>query len=64
MEQVTKMLEYIRANPAWSVGVAIAAAVFYYLLNRKSRLVREAEKRIEALRQERPDPYRNFRPPH
>lgn len=46
-----------------SVGVAVAVAVIYYLLNRKSRMVRDAERRIEELHSERSDQYRKLRPP-
>ena len=64
MDQVTQAIEYIRANPTQSLGVAVAVVVIYYLLNRKSRLVRDAERRIEELRQERSDQYKKLRPPH
>ena len=63
MDELTHALEYIRANPTRSLGVAVAVVVIYALLNRKSRLVRDAEKRIEQLRQERADHYKKLRPP-
>jgi hypothetical protein len=63
VNHVTQVIEYIRANPTSSLGVAIAVVVVYYLLNRKSRLVRDAEKRIEELHHERADQYKQLRPP-
>lgn len=46
-----------------SFGVAVVVVGIYYLLNRKSRLVRDAERRIEELRRERTDQYNKLRPP-
>jgi hypothetical protein len=43
--------------------VAVVVVGIYYLLNRKSRLVRDAERRIEDLRRERADQYNKLRPP-
>ncbi len=63
MEQLTQALEYIRVNPMRSLGAAVAIVVIYFFLNRKSRLVRDAEKRLEELRHERSDQYKKLRPP-
>jgi hypothetical protein len=63
VDHVTQVIEYMRANPVPSLGVAIAVVAVYYLLNRKSRLVRDAEKRIEELHHQRSDQYKHFRPP-
>ncbi len=56
-------MDYIRANPANALGVAAVLVGIYYLLNRKSRLVRDAERRLEELRRERSDQYKKLRPP-
>jgi hypothetical protein len=63
VDQVRQVIEYIRANPTPSLGVVLAVVALYYFLNRKSRLVREAEKRIDELHHERSDQYRSLRPP-
>ncbi len=63
MDQLTQAMEYMRDHPTQSFGVAVAVIVIYFLLNRKSRLVRDAERRIDELRQERSDQYKKLRPP-
>jgi hypothetical protein len=64
VNQLTQVMEYVRAHPTYGLGIAVAAGVIYFLLNRKSRLVREADRRIEELQHERSDHYRKLRPPH
>jgi hypothetical protein len=63
VDQLAPLIEYVRANPMQSFGVAVVVVGIYYLLNRKSRLVRDAERRIEELRRERADQYNKLRPP-
>lgn len=63
MDRLSQLMEYIRANPANALGVAAVLVGIYYLLNRKSRLVRDAERRLEELRRERSDQYKKLRPP-
>ena len=63
MDQLALLIEYVRANPMQSFGVVVVVVGIYYLLNRKSRLVRDAERRIEDLRRERADQYNKLRPP-
>jgi hypothetical protein len=62
MDQVWAVIQYLGENPFIGLGIATALLVVYHLLNRKSRLVREAEQRIEQLRKERGDYYRTLRP--
>jgi len=63
MEQLEAWFQYLRANP-WVVVVAIAAVVgFYLVLNRRTRLQRDADARFNELRDERGEIYRNLRPP-
>jgi len=64
VDQLTRIVEYVRANPGHGVAAAAVIVTLYFLLNRKSRMVRDAERRIEELREERSDQYRKFRPPH
>jgi len=64
VDQLTRVIEYVRANPGHGVAAAVAMVALYLLLNRKSRLVRDAERRIDELRHERSDQYRKARPPH
>jgi hypothetical protein len=64
MAQLTQMMDYIRAHPTHGLGMAVAVVALYYLLNRKSRLVRDAEKRMEELHHEHSDRYKKLRPPH
>lgn len=64
MDELRRVIEYVRANPTHGFAAAAAVVVLYFLLNRKSRMVREAERRIQELREERSDQYRKLRPPH
>ena len=63
MDQAQAVIQYLGDNPFIGLGIVAALLVVYHFLNRKSRLVREAERRIEQLRQERGDYYRKLRPP-
>jgi len=63
LDHLTQVLEYVRANPTTGLAAAVAVAVVYYLLNRKSKLLRDAERRIDELGRERADQYKKFRPP-
>jgi hypothetical protein len=62
MEQLWTWIRYLRDHPSTAVGVVLAAVAIYWLLNRKSRLQREADKRLEEIRAERGDPYNKMRP--
>ena len=63
MDQLWAVIDYFADHPY--IGLAMAATLLgvYHILNRKSRLVREAEERLEQLRQERGNYYRELRPP-
>lgn len=63
VDELTRVVEYVRANPTHGVAAAAAVVAIYFLLNRKSRMVRDAERRIEELRQERSDHYKKLRLP-
>lgn len=62
MEHLWTWIQYLRDNPSVAVWVVLAAAAVYWLLNRKPRIQREADKRMEQLRNERGDPYNKMRP--
>ena len=64
MEQLMSWMNYVHAHPT-EAGVALIGLLgFYlYLLVHKSKLTRDADKRLEQLRRERGDIYTTFRPP-
>ena len=63
MELLRTVIDYVNAHPFGSLAAAAALAVLFRLLNRKSKLSREADEHMEKLRKERPDYYTKFRPP-
>jgi hypothetical protein len=62
MAQLWVWIEYLRDHPLTAVSGAAALVVFYYLLNRKSRVTREADARLGELRKDRGDYYNSQRP--
>jgi hypothetical protein len=62
MDQVLGWLQYVRENPHMVVGAALGLAILYALLNYKSKLTRDAERRVAELRKGREDYYRKVRP--
>ncbi len=63
MEQLQDVMQYFGNHPFIGLVTATALLGLYHLLNRKSRLTREADQRLQQLRQERGDYYRKVRPP-
>lgn len=63
MEQFWGALHYFGDHSSIGLTAVLGLLVVYYLLNRKSRLTREAEERLKQLRKERGDYYRNLRLP-
>ena len=63
MDQLQAVVQYIGDHPFTGLVVATGLLGIYHLLNRKSRLVREADERLKQIRQERGDYYRRLRPP-
>ena len=61
---VAELIQYVLERPLATLGAAAGLIALYYLLNRKSKLTREAEKRIAQLHKERGDYYRGLRPPN
>jgi hypothetical protein len=64
MDRIVALIDYLRAEPRVAVAAAIGILVLYFLLQRKSRLERESERRMNALREERGGRYNSLRPPH
>ncbi len=62
MEDVLTWLEFVRQNPHMVVGAALGLAALYAMLNYKSKVTRDAERRIAELRRDREDYYRKVRP--
>lgn len=62
-EFVQPLLQYFDAHPDHGLGLIGVLIGLYYLLNYRPRMVREAEKRLMQLREERGDFYRGLRPP-
>ena len=63
MEHVTTLIAYFRAHPGALALVAMALGGLWYVLNRKPRIVREADERLGQLRDERGEQYNTLRPP-
>ncbi len=63
VEQLQSVMQYFGDHPFTGLLTATALLGVYHLLNRKSRLTREADQRLAQLRQERGDYYRKVRPP-
>lgn len=62
MDQLWTWLHYLRDHPSAAIWVVLAAAAVYWLLNRKPKLQRDADKRMREIREERGDPYNKPRP--
>lgn len=63
MGQLQAVIQYFGDHPFIGLGITTALLGVYHLLNRKSRLSREADERLKQLRKERGDYYRRPRPP-
>jgi hypothetical protein len=61
MQQLWIWIRYLRDHPSALVWVVLGAVAIYWFLNRKSKLQREADKRMEEMRAERGDPYNKLR---
>jgi hypothetical protein len=56
------LINYLGENPLVGVGAITVLGAIYYLLNRKPKLVRDAEAHFDALRKRRGDHYNRQRP--
>jgi|KBSSwiStaDraftv2_1062776.scaffolds.fasta_scaffold913406_2 hypothetical protein len=64
MDQIVALIDYLRANPRVAVGVAVGILAIYLILQRRSRIERDAEQKLASLRQEKTGRYNSLRPPH
>ena len=62
MEQLWTLIHYLRDHPGAALAAAVAIGGIYWLLNRKPKLTRQADQRLEEIRKERGDPYNKPRP--
>jgi len=63
MALVSHWLQYLRDHPTHGLAAAAILLAAFFFINRKSRLSREADKRLEELRKDRGEYYRQLRPP-
>jgi hypothetical protein len=63
MERVFGLLDTAREHPFWAVLAVVGVGVLLYLMNRKPRLVREAEQQLAVLRREKAGTYNEPRRP-
>jgi hypothetical protein len=62
MHQLLGLIHYVRDNPMIALLAVVAVVGIARLLNRKPKLSREADERLNKLREERGDVYKNLRP--
>lgn len=62
MDQLWSLVHYLRDHPGAAFGVAVGLGVMYWVLNRKPKMTRDAERRMKEIREERGDPYNKLRP--
>ena len=62
MGHLWTLIRYVQDHPSVAFGAAVAFGVIYWLMNRKPKLIREADRRLEEIRKERGDPYNKMRP--
>jgi hypothetical protein len=53
MDQLWSLLDYLRENPKVAAVVVAGIVGFYLLLNRKPKMVKEAEEHLKVLRREK-----------
>ncbi|MGD0945920.1 MAG: hypothetical protein ABSA52_00700 [Candidatus Binatia bacterium] len=63
MDQFQVVVRYLGDHPFAGLALATALLGVYHLLNRKSRLTREADERLKQLCKQRGDYYRKMRRP-
>lgn len=64
MDQIVALIDYLRAQPRVAVALAVGIVALYLLLQRKSRLEKDADQRLNSLHREKTGRYNSLRPPH
>jgi phosphoribosylcarboxyaminoimidazole (NCAIR) mutase len=64
MEYLTSLVAMVRSRPVLGVAIVVGLVAGYLLLQRKSRMQREADERLSALRRDKADKYTKLRSPH
>jgi|MudIll2142460700_1097286.scaffolds.fasta_scaffold73524_2 hypothetical protein len=62
MEQLAALPGYLQHHPVATIGALIGLIVLYRLLNRKPKIVRDADERLQILRRETENKYDQIRP--
>ena len=63
MDQLSQVIDALRANPLLAAGVGVALIGGIALLRRRPKIQREADARLAALRRDNADQYTKLRPP-
>ena len=63
MDQLTVLVEMVRAHPMLAGAGAVVVGIVSALLQRRPRLQREADERLSVLRRDNADQYTKLRPP-
>ncbi len=61
MTQLKPLIDLVSNNPLLGVGVALGLVALYALLHHKSRIQRDADRSLSALRRDKSDQYRDLR---
>jgi hypothetical protein len=60
---LTAAIEQVRSQPRVAGAAVLLVGLLYYLLQRKGRVEREAERRLSQLRRDKAGHYDHLRPP-
>ena len=63
MERLSGLVEAVQSHPALAATAVLVLIGGYYLLQRKPRIARDAERQLAALRKERAAQYSKLRRP-
>jgi len=62
MRYVEDLIELARTNPRWAGAAVVAMIGLYLLARRKPRIMRDADRDLERLRESRSGQYDDLRP--
>lgn len=63
MEYLTGLIDAVQARPLLGVVLVAGLVLGYALLQRRSRLQRDADRHLSVLRRDKSDQYTKLRPP-